>query len=304
MFAWWRRWTAQRAERTDVLLEKWGMSEPSRDLAWHYWQLFKEQCAAVIPISVLQASWGLPQCLTGARRYCSGGAAGGPGGLPACVPHCAHPSCRTALSAMPSSPPLPNILAASLPPPLCLPTASHRRSCCLCPPCNSLCAPSLQMLVLAIFFQMAPAQAGLQVMGLVCAIFGLMAFLEGLRVCIMVRVYGRGAAGCCGVAVGCGVCASVPAACVQPQCTCIGVVCWSRHHTAFWACMQPDLDPCRPRPHGHRRCPCCSPLPRSWGRSCQPRCTWCLCWQSPSAWGCWSHTRSPPSARCAPWPPW
>ena len=43
------------------------------------------------------------------------------------------------------------------------------------------------MLVLAIFFQMAPAQAGLQVMGLVCAIFGLMAFLEGLRVCIMVR---------------------------------------------------------------------------------------------------------------------
>ena len=58
MFAWWRRWTAQRAERTDVLLEKWGVAEPRRDLAWHYWQLFKEQCAAVIPISVLQASWG------------------------------------------------------------------------------------------------------------------------------------------------------------------------------------------------------------------------------------------------------
>ena len=116
------------------------------------------------------------------------------------------------------------------------------------------------MLVLAIIFQMAPAQAGLQVMGLVCAIFGLMAFLEGLRVCIMVRVNGRGAAGCCGVAVGCGVCASAPAACVQPQCTCIGVVCWSRHHTAFWACMQPDLDPCRPGPLA-ALVPMATPLP-------------------------------------------
>ena len=46
--------------------------------------------------------------------------------------------------------------------------------------------PLPQILVLAIFFQQAPVDAGLQVMGLVLAIFGLMAFLEGLRVVIMV----------------------------------------------------------------------------------------------------------------------
>ena len=50
------------------------------------------------------------------------------------------------------------------------------------------------MLVLAIFFQVAPIDAGLQVMGIICAIFGLMAVLEGLRVCIMVR---RLLAACC-----------------------------------------------------------------------------------------------------------
>ncbi|PSC69722.1 pf07556 family [Micractinium conductrix] len=76
-------------------MENWGWSLPARDLFWHYWTLFKEQLAAVIPISLLQ------------------------------------------------------------------------------------------ILVLAIFFQQAPVDAGLQVMGLVLAIFGLMAFLEGLRVVIM-----------------------------------------------------------------------------------------------------------------------
>lgn len=54
------------------------------------------------------------------------------------------------------------------------------------PHCSVPPAVPAQILVLAIFFQKAPVDAGLQVMGLVCAIFGLMAFLEGLRVCIMV----------------------------------------------------------------------------------------------------------------------
>lgn len=43
----------------------------------------------------------------------------------------------------------------------------------------------LQILVLAIFFQMAPNDAGLQVMGLALAIVGLVFFLEGLRVSVM-----------------------------------------------------------------------------------------------------------------------
>ena len=82
MFAWWRRWTAQRAERTDVLVEKWGTSEPSRDLAWHYWQLFKEQCAAVIPISVLQASLGRAGALGGCPPAPAAGTAAAASGSP------------------------------------------------------------------------------------------------------------------------------------------------------------------------------------------------------------------------------
>ncbi|KAI3426322.1 hypothetical protein D9Q98_008695 [Chlorella vulgaris] len=95
MFAWYGRWCERTANKHELRMARWGWTAPTRDLFWHYWQLFKEQVAAVIPISLLQ------------------------------------------------------------------------------------------ILVLAIFFQKAPVDAGLQVMGLVCAIFGLMAFLEGLRVCIM-----------------------------------------------------------------------------------------------------------------------
>lgn len=57
----------------------------------------------------------------------------------------------------------------------------------------------LQILVLIIFFQQAINDAGLQAMGLFLAIIGLMAFLEGLRIAVMVRRGARLAppAACC-----------------------------------------------------------------------------------------------------------
>jgi len=65
--------------------------------------------------------------------------------------------------------------------PACLQQRAYCCLRCLLSATSAAVAHCLQILVLAIFFQQAPLDAGLQVMGLVCAIFGLMAFLEVRR---------------------------------------------------------------------------------------------------------------------------
>jgi hypothetical protein len=54
MFAWYGRWCERTANKHELRMARWGWTLPTRDLFWHYWQLFKEQVAAVIPISLLQ----------------------------------------------------------------------------------------------------------------------------------------------------------------------------------------------------------------------------------------------------------